>query len=107
LITIQEPNVLLLTIGIHQPELWRYTVDYFPIFPWFGVVLFGMALGGILYKDGKRQFPFPDISKYVPVRIVSWFGKNSLTIYLAHQPIIAGTILYVYPYVLPIISKYI
>jgi uncharacterized membrane protein len=104
---INQPNIIQLAIGLHQTDLWRYTVDYFPIFPWFGVVLFGMAIANVLYADGKRHFPFPDISKYVPVKIMSWLGKNSLTIYLAHQPVIAGTLIYVIPYVTPMLAKYI
>jgi uncharacterized membrane protein len=94
---VQKPNIIQLAIGIHQADLWRYTVDYFPLLPWFGVMLFGVALGNILYKDGKRQFPFPDLSKYMPIRIISWFGKNSLPVYLLHQPLIAGTLLYIIP----------
>ena len=103
----QTPSMLQLILGFHQADLWRYTVDYFPIFPWFGVVLLGMAMGAVLYKDGKRQFPFPDLSKYIPVRMASWLGKYSLPIYLVHQPIIAGTLIYVVPYVTPMLPKFI
>jgi uncharacterized membrane protein len=100
---VQSPNILQLAIGIHQANLWQSTVDYFPMFPWFGIVLMGMAVGNVLYKDGKRQFPFPDLSKYVPARFMSWVGKHSLAIYLAHQPIIAGALIYV----VPVFAKYI
>lgn len=81
-------------LGFHQQNLWRYTVDYFPLFPWFGVVLFGVGLGAILYKDGKRQFKFPDLSRYLPVRVVSAIGRRSLLVYLVHQPILVGLINY-------------
>ncbi len=64
------------------------TVDYFPIFPWFGVVLLGLYFGRILYKNYQRQFKFPDISERHVVRGFSFLGKNSLLIYLIHQPII-------------------
>jgi uncharacterized membrane protein len=89
---IQNPNIIQLAIGLHQQDFWRYTVDYFPLLPWFGVVLFGMAIGDVLYRDGKRQFPFPDLKKYLPVRVVSALGKKSLLVYLVHQPIIVGAI---------------
>jgi uncharacterized membrane protein len=104
---MSAPNIIQLVIGIHQADLSKFTVDYFPMLPWFGIVLFGMALCGVMYKDGKRQFPFPDLSRFVPVQMISWLGKHSLTIYLAHQPIIAGTLIYVVPYVMPIVTKYI
>jgi uncharacterized membrane protein len=64
------------------------TVDYFPIFPWFGVVLLGLFSGRILYKNYKRQFKIPDLSKTYVVRIFSFLGKKSLIIYLIHQPVL-------------------
>ena len=96
---VKNPNALQLAVGIHQHGVWNYTIDYFPLFPWLGVVLLGVALGNLLYKNGERRFPFPDISRYMPARLFSWLGRHSLLIYLAHQPIIAGVLhLYVlYP----------
>ncbi len=98
---IQDPSFLHLAIGLHQENLWAYTVDYFPLLPWFGVTLLGLGAGNILYKDGKRQFTFPDISHLKPVKAMSLLGKNSLIIYLLHQPVIAGTIIYVVPIISP------
>jgi len=87
---IDNPTIVHLVVGLHPAEISHYTIDYFPLLPWFGVSLFGIALGNWLYKDGKRQFSFPDLSQYKPVSLVSWFGKHSLLIYLLHQPVIAG-----------------
>ena len=64
------------------------TIDYFPIFPWFGVVLIGLFIGRLLYKNYRRQFKLTDLSKKYPVRIFSFLGRNSLIIYLIHQPIL-------------------
>jgi uncharacterized membrane protein len=64
------------------------TVDYFPIIPWFGVVLLGIFFGGIFYKNYKRQFKIPDLSKRYTVKTFSFLGRNSLIIYLIHQPIL-------------------
>jgi len=100
MVPVGSPNLVQLAIGVHQASPERYMVDYFPILPWFGIVVLGMVLGEVLYKDGKRQFPFPDISNHRSARAASWLGRNSLVIYLAHQPIIAGTIIYVAPIVL-------
>jgi uncharacterized membrane protein len=91
--TIENPTVFHLIIGLHQENMWRYTIDYFPLFPWFGATLFGISIGNILYKDNKRRFCFPDISKYKPVTVLSWLGQNSLIIYLVHHPIIIGMLM--------------
>ena len=86
---IENPTVFHLIIGLHQANIWSYTIDYFPLLPWFGVTLIGVVLGDILYKDNKRRFYLPDLSKYKSVTTLSWVGKHSLAIYLLHQPVIA------------------
>ncbi len=92
LFTMENPSALHLIFGIHQADVWHYTIDYFPLLPWFGACLFGIALGNVLYKDNRRQFPFPDLSRFAPMRMCSWLGRHSLAIYLIHQPIIAGVL---------------
>lgn len=92
LVPMEDPSVVHLAAGIHQADVAAYTIDYFPLFPWFGLTLIGISLGNILYKDNKRRFPLPDLSKYKPAAVFSWMGKHSLAIYLLHQPIIAGAI---------------
>ena len=87
---VEQPTLLHMIVGIHPASMAKVTIDYFPIFPWFGVILFGIALGNVLYKDGRRRFPCPDLSRYKRVNAFSWLGKHSLGIYLVHQPIIAG-----------------
>jgi uncharacterized membrane protein len=88
--TVENPNILQLAIGLHQSNVGQHTIDYFPILPWLGVSLLGIALGNILYKENIRRFPIPDLSKYRPTRVFSWLGQHSLAIYMLHQPIIAG-----------------
>ena len=34
-----------------------YTVDYFPLLPWLGVVLIGIFVGNIIYPNFKRRLP--------------------------------------------------
>jgi len=72
-----------------------YTVDYFPIFPWFGVILFGLFLGNFLYPSGKRRLKIRDLSSLSLVKLFCFLGKNSLLIYLIHQPILI-TFLYLF-----------
>ncbi len=72
-----------------------FTVDYFPLFPWIGLVLIGLFIGNTFYTDLIRKFPLKDLSKLSPIRFLSRLGKNSLIIYLVHQPLFVGVILLV------------
>ncbi|SHK40267.1 heparan-alpha-glucosaminide N-acetyltransferase [Desulforamulus aeronauticus] len=59
------------------------SVDYYPLMPWFGLFLYGVAWGQILYHDKKSLFYFrPRYS------LLSTLGKHSLLIYLIHQPVL-------------------
>lgn len=70
----------LLKEPLHLP---KHTEDLVPLTPWFGVVLIGIFLGK------KRLFLFPLKSNRVSESI-SFLGKHSLVIYLAHQPLFFG-----------------
>lgn len=75
----------LLWIGVHPASF--STLDYYPLFPWFGVVLLGLGIGELLYPGCKRAFPAPHIP--MPARIpLTFLGRHSLLIYLLHQPVI-------------------
>jgi uncharacterized membrane protein len=76
----------LLWLGIVPRNF--FTLDYFPLFPWFGAVLIGLFFGNLLYSNGIRRFRVKDISKLLPVRFFSFLGRHSLFIYFIHQPII-------------------
>jgi uncharacterized membrane protein len=67
-----------------------YTVDYFPLLPWFGVILIGIFIGNSLYQNNKRRFNIKDFSHVLTVRGVCFLGRHSLLIYLLHQPIIVA-----------------
>jgi len=69
-----------------------YTVDYYPLLPWFGIVLIGIFVGNIFYKDYKRIISVRDLSKYKPIKFFSFLGRNSLIIYFLHQPILIAII---------------
>jgi uncharacterized membrane protein len=87
-----NPNLAQLIIGFHQIDVWKYTIDYFPILPWFGIALLGVFVGDILYCGNERRFRIPDMSKSRVAKVFSWMGQHSLGIYLIHQPILAGII---------------
>ena len=67
-----------------------YTVDYFPILPWFGVVLIGIWLGKTIYPNGSRKFKLNDKTNNLIIRILNFLGRHSLIIYLMHQVILIG-----------------
>ncbi|TRZ87586.1 MAG: DUF1624 domain-containing protein [Methanosarcinales archaeon] len=57
------------------------TFDYFPLIPWFGVILLGVYYGRyIIEKTANIMF-----KRKIP-SIFTFLGKHSLTVYLFHQP---------------------
>jgi len=89
--TLNFDSILLLPFGFIPKNFW--TVDYFPIFPWFGLILIGSVLGNIIFPNFKRRFHVPHITNNLLINIFSFLGRNSLIIYFIHQPIIIGIIL--------------
>ena len=65
-----------------------FSVDYVPVLPWFGVFLIGLFLGSTLYPEGKRGFRIRDFSSSRLIAPLSFLGRNSLKIYLVHQPVL-------------------
>jgi uncharacterized membrane protein len=61
--------------------------DYRPLLPWFGVVLIGLFFGNVVYGDGRRPAVLTD-KTFVPARPLLPLGRNSLLVYLIHQPIV-------------------
>ena len=58
------------------------SVDYFPLFPWVFIFLFGTTLGSIRDINNFPAFMYMQRSK-----VLSFCGKNTLIIYMIHQPI--------------------
>ncbi|MDD5162634.1 MAG: heparan-alpha-glucosaminide N-acetyltransferase [Candidatus ainarchaeum sp.] len=81
----------LLWLGF-KPEQFA-TFDYFPLLPWFGLVLIGLFAGNLLYPKAKRAFRIPELGKKLFARELCWLGKHSLAIYLLHQPILVAIML--------------
>ncbi|MEM4137524.1 MAG: heparan-alpha-glucosaminide N-acetyltransferase [Candidatus Anstonellaceae archaeon] len=76
---IQTDNFLLFIVGYYYPI---YSIDYFPIFPWIGLVFLGMYVGKKIYIQKKMNLEEKKIwiEKYLAI-----LGRNSLIIYLTHQ----------------------
>lgn len=59
------------------------SADYYPLIPRFGIYLIGMGLSKILYTEKKNIFW--NIFNVSPINFI---GRNTLLIYIIHQPII-------------------
>jgi len=70
-----------------------YSIDYFPILPFFGLVLIGIWIGKNMYTNHKRQFRIKDYSNKKRIKFLEFCGRHSLLIYMTHQPIIIGILL--------------
>ncbi len=89
--TIVVNTSALLLIGLIP--LGFASVDYFPLLPWFGVVLFGLYFGKTLYKDGARGFNLKlNLKNSNPM---CFLGRNTLWVYLIHQPIFIAVLQFV------------
>lgn len=65
--------------------------DYFPLLPHLGFFLLGAALGRTVYRE-KRSL-LPRVPENNPIlRFFRFCGRNSLIIYLLHQPIILAAV---------------
>jgi uncharacterized membrane protein len=87
-ILAQEPyaqSIWLLPFGVVPEDM--IMPDYRPLLPWFGVVLIGLFFGNIVYGYDRRP-TVPEEKAPVLARPLLPLGRNSLSIYLIHQPII-------------------
>lgn len=65
------------------------TADYFPLLPHLGFFLIGAVLGRTAYR--KKETLLPGISEQnIFVRFLTFCGRQSLWIYLLHQPILSA-----------------
>lgn len=81
---VSSQSPWLLPLGVVPENLAM--PDYRPLLPWFGVVLLGLFAGNMVYGAGKRP-PVPE-SAPPPARPLVPLGRNSLFVYLIHQPIL-------------------
>ena len=77
---------LLAVAGFPSPGFW--STDYFPLLPWFFLFCAGYFLWGLLSQSERAK------ERLAPgVRPLSFLGRHSLIIYLAHQPVLMGVTL--------------
>ncbi len=80
--TLSFPYQELAILGFQYADL--YTFDYFPIFPWLGVIFLGLFAGNISKLYEKK----PKLATNFLTKFLSALGRNSLVIYFLHQPIL-------------------
>jgi len=98
-IYLQEQRILvdfpwLLWLGLVPRGFW--TMDYWPLLPWFGLFLVGMFFGKILYPQGNRRFNIREFTDPV-TSALTFPGRHPLVIYLAQWPAVIGILLLLFP----------
>jgi uncharacterized membrane protein len=78
------PPLLWVGLGTYFPR----TMDYEPIFPWFGATLLGMAAAKLYLPDRLAGWRAGDRVS----RSLRWAGRHSLPIYLIHQPVLIALV---------------
>jgi uncharacterized membrane protein len=74
-------------------ELPVRSADFVPVFPWFGCVLMGIVLARLLLPRARCSAPVRWRARSLPARIIVWGGRNSLLVYLVHQPLFIAMIM--------------
>lgn len=78
-------------LGLGTREV--FANDFVPVFPWFGMVLIGVALG----KTWVTRAPAflasgAPATASAPARLLAAAGRRSLVVYLVHQPVLFGAL---------------
>ena len=82
-----DSGMWLMPLGV-VPEGFQSS-DYFPLLPNLGYFLLGTVLGRTVYR--RKESLLPKVNENNPVlRFLRLCGKQSLWIYLLHQPILSG-----------------
>ena len=78
-----NPNL----VWLGMRETGFFAVDYFPLNPWLGIFFLSLGFSSLVYPEGKplTKIKWPD--RWL------WFGRNTLVIYVIHQPILIGLLL--------------
>lgn len=86
--------LLLIPLSSNSNSVWiglqgtgTFAVDYFPLNPWLGIFFIFISIASKIYPEGK-----PVLNFEWPYRWL-WFGRNTLIIYVIHQPILIGLLI--------------
>lgn len=73
------------------PDANFFSADYFPMIPWFFVFLIGTVVGVPI-----RQHKLPEKFYTARVPFLADVGRNTLLIYVLHQPVIYGLLFVIF-----------
>ncbi len=89
----------MLTLQVDSPWLFPFGLkaagfsssDYFPLLPHMGWFMLGTVLGRTVYR--RKQTLLPRVRSHAaPIRFFCFCGRQSLWIYLLHQPVCYGIV---------------
>jgi len=78
---------LMTYIGFTDKDF--YSTDYFSLLPWFFLFTVGYFLNRVAKEKGILEIP---ILKNIHNKPLAFIGRNSLGVYLLHQPVIYGVV---------------
>jgi len=75
--------------GWNVPDLLGAQLDYYPLTPWWGVMLLGSVMGEILLRHAVVIAKFDSwFAEGLFTKLLRLLGRHSLLVYLIHQPIL-------------------
>ena len=83
--TVRVSTTALLWLGLTPKNF--FSVDYYPLLPWFGVFLLGVSVGALFCPHGQRLYTLKSTESRV-IKKLTTIGQYSLLIYLLHQPVL-------------------
>lgn len=80
-------------LGFTEPGFW--STDYFSILPWFFMYLVGYFTYSVVFKgkEGRGKALTKRVMEKSICPPLGWIGRNSLIIYMLHQPVIYGILM--------------
>ena len=93
-------SMFMTYLGFPEPGFW--STDYFSILPWFFLYMTGYFAYSMMIK--KRTEDISDLHSQEPTTVekvlsksicppLGWIGRNSLIIYMLHQPVVYGVLM--------------
>ena len=85
------PDKIAFVTGLFNSQF--KAMDHFPLIPWLSVMINGIYIGKLLYKNGERKYDFLEkindiVKKDKSLNLIGKLGKYSYRVYLIHYVLI-------------------